>query len=166
MNNARALLETALGWNPANSSAHENLALVHRMRLGLPNLNLAERQDALDLALKHILRATALRPTSGYAYSLAAQIKQLRGERDDLFFKALMMAVKYGPWEPGVQENVIETGSRAWDALRPAERDAVRQTILRALQVRPEETRAFLLARRWILPNCEELAIKLPDLCK
>ena len=163
---ARETLESSLAWNPRNSSAHENIALVHRMRLGLPYLSLADRQEALDLALKHILRSAELRPTSGYTYSIVAQVKQLRGERDAIFHKALSQAVQYGPWEPGVQDNVMEVGARAWDILTERERDAVRQTIRRALEVRPDETKDFLIARRWILPNCADLKVRIPDICE
>jgi len=163
---ASELLERAIDWNPDNSSAHENLALVNRMRLGLPKLTLVERDDALNKALAHSLRAAALRPTSGYTYSLVAIIKQQRGERDAIFHKALRQAVRYAPWEPGVQDNVIEAGSRAWDALDGAEREAIRETVRRALQTRPAQAQAHLLALRWILPSCIDLAVSIPGLCK
>ena len=152
-------------WNPENGSAHENLMVVHRMALALPDLGFIERDQHVNAALGHALRAAALRPTSGYAYSLVALAKQTRGQRDSIFRKALSQAAQYGPWEPVVQKNIIDAGSQGWEALDESARDAVRQTIVRAQEAYPEGTKAFLVARRWSLPNCTELRVRVIGLC-
>ena len=165
LEHAQASLEIAIAHNPGNGSAHENLSVVHRMIVGLPNLGFAERDQHLNAALAYALKAAEIRPTSGYAYSLVAVTKQMRGQRDAIFRKALAKAASFGPWEPGVQNNIIEAGSQGWETLDDATRDVVRQTVVRALQAYPEQAATFLLARRWMLPNCESLGVSIPGLC-
>jgi len=162
---AQALLETAVAWNPGNGSAHENLVVVHRMALLLPDIGFAERDQHVNAALTHALKAAVLRPTSGYAYSLVALAKQTRGQRDSVFRQALSQAARFGPWEPGVQKNIIDAGSQGWEALDEPGREVVRLTIVRTQEAYPDDARTFLLARRWTLPNCTELRIPVAGIC-
>jgi hypothetical protein len=165
LENARVLLESAIARNPDNGAAYQNLAIVHRLRLALPWRDLAERDEHLDAGLSTALKAVSLRPTSGYAYSVYAMAKQMRGERDNAFRQALARAAKYGPWEPGVQTNIIDAGFRTWDVLDEPMRDIVRHTVTRALQTQPDEAKAFLQAQKALLPRCEELRLHLTGLC-
>jgi Flp pilus assembly protein TadD len=162
---ARSLLESALASNPDNGAAHQNLAILYQMRLALPWSDLVERDRYLNTGLAHARRAVALRPTSGYAYSVYAIAKQLRGERDAGFRLALSHAAKYGPWEPGVQNNIMDVGLLAWNTLDEPSREVVRQTIGRALQSQPENAKTFLQARRSLLPACGELKVRLAGIC-
>lgn len=165
LESASVLLESAVAWNRDNGAAHQNLALVHGMRLALPLRGLVERDEHLNAGLGAALKAISLRPTSGFAYSVYAMAKQMRGDRDATFRQALARAAKYGPWEPGVQSNIIDVGLRAWDVLDEPTRDVVRHTITRALQTQPEETQAFLQARKTLLPRCEDLRVHIAGLC-
>lgn len=165
LDRAQAALETAIEWNPQNGVAYRNLALVHQMRLSLPLRDLVERDRHLNASVAAAARAVALQPTSGYNYSVYAIAKLLRGERDASFRQSLALAAKYGPWEPGVQVNIIDTGLRAWIDLDASARDVVRQTIGRALQSQPEKAAAALQARRAWLPDCKELGARIPALC-
>lgn len=162
---ARVLLESAIVKNANNGAAYQNLALVHEMRVALPWRDLVERDEHLNAALSAALTAVSLRPTSGFAYSVYALAKQMRGEHDAAFRHALARAAKYGPWEPGVQSNIIDVGLRSWDALDEPARDVVRGTITRALQTQPNEIKVFLQARRALLPQCEELRVHIAGLC-
>jgi len=162
---ARVLLESAISRNPDNGAAYQNLALMHQMRLALPWRDLLERDEHLNAGLNAALKAVSLRPTSGYAYSVYAMAKQLRGERDSAFRQALARAAKYGPWEPGVQSNIIDTGFRAWDVLDEPTRDIVRNTITRALRTQPTEAKAYLQAQKALLPRCIDLRLHVPGLC-
>jgi hypothetical protein len=162
---ARGLLEIALEWNPDNAFAVESMSLMHQLGAQLPGVGYLERQQHLDSALAYALRDVALRPTSGYAYSLVAVAKLMRGQRDSTYRKALFWAAHYAPWEPRVQQSIIEAGSEGWESLDEASRELVRQSVTRALQAYPDESVAFLLAHRWQLPNCEDLRVAIPRLC-
>jgi len=158
-------LEDAIRWNRINGVAYRNLALVHQMRLSLPWRDLAERDRHLNEGLTAAARAVAEQPTSGFAYSIFAAAKHLRGEHDAAFRRALALAAHYSPWEPGVQVNVIDTGLRAWIDLDEPTKDVVRQTIGRALESQPEQAIAALKARRDILPGCPALRVRIPGIC-
>lgn len=165
LNRADELLNQALKSNPSNGSAAEIKALVALRRSFLSETPFPDRVAALDDALLLLLKEAGLRPTSGYVYSLIALVKQQRGERDAVLRRALILAVRYGPYEPGVQENVIEVGLRAWNLLSETERDAVRQVIANSLEARPKEAADMFAAKRVLFPPCKELNMRIPKIC-
>lgn len=165
LDRSQEALQEAIRWNPRNGAAYRNLALVHQMRLSLPWRDLAERDRHLNEGLAAATQAIAEQPTSGFAYSIFATAKHLRGEHDAAFRRALALAAQYSPWEPGVQINVIDTGLRSWIDLDEPTRGVVRQTIRRALELQPEESMTALKARRDILPGCSALQLRIPGIC-
>lgn len=87
----------------------------------------AETNDPAELhqARGHLLRALAERPGSGYTWAGLAGVKYRLGETDGVFEKALVNAVKLGPYEPEVQRDVVDYGLAVLDEVRPPTRAAI-----------------------------------------
>jgi tetratricopeptide (TPR) repeat protein len=158
-------LQESLRWNAANPVFDEYLASLYFMRGAAAPANSAEMNAFYDRALQHYLRAAALRPTSGYAHASVATVKFRLGQFDADFSRALVLASRYGPWEPAVQEQVIDAGLRTWPALSPEVREEVRGNLRRAYQVNEQRTREFLSVRKAVLPACAQLGMALPGIC-
>jgi hypothetical protein len=83
----------------------------------------------LEKARGHLLKALAERPGSGYTWAGLAALKYRLGETDGLFEKALVNAVKLGPYEPEVQRDVVNYGLAVWDEVRPETRRAIESAV-------------------------------------
>lgn len=158
-------LEYAIEVNPADGNLRESLALVDYWRSGIPAKALADRVAALDNALLQSVAELSRRPSSAYGYSIYATIKRQRAERDTQMFQALRLALKYGPNEGTVQENVLDAGLRSWNLLSEPDRHLMTDTLSRAMQARPKETVEFLKARKPLLPGCSNLGLRVKEVC-
>jgi hypothetical protein len=159
-------LQESLRWDAANPVYDEYLASLFFMRGAGAPPNSAEMNAFYDLALRHYLRAAALRPTSGYAHASIATVKFRLGQFDRDFSRALVLASRYGPWEQAVQEQVIDAGLRTWPALGEEVREVVRGNLRRAYQANEQRAREFLAARRSVMPACAQLGMPLPGICR
>jgi hypothetical protein len=158
-------LETSLDWDPDNPVYHEYLASLYFMRAASSREEPAATRAFYELALEQYLRTATLRPTSGYTHASVASVKFRLGQFDRDFSTALLLATKYGPWEPAVQEQVMEAGLPTWGALADGVRGAVRGNVRRALEMNPKRTREFLTAHKDVLPDCRQLQVAIPGIC-
>jgi hypothetical protein len=84
-----------------------------------------------EFALVHFRQAAALRPTSPYSWAGVAVMKYRLGELDEEFGRALVSAMRLGPWEPGVQLIASELGLALWDRFDAPFRDLVKENFRR-----------------------------------
>ena len=165
-NRARESFVTALEWDPENPAYHEGFADLYLLRLQAVPVGRETMRPFVQLALKHYLKAAALRPTWPYTHASIATTKFYLGEFDADFARAMQLASRYGPWEAPVQNRLVGIGYRAWGQLAAPERDAVRGNLVRALQYRPGETNALLVVLKDVLPVCAELALDIHGACR
>lgn len=105
----------------------------------------ARRLRLVDAALAHYRSALALRPDSPYLWAALMTALDLRGALQPLaaaqraeLSQAMSRAVRLGPWEPDVLQQVVDVGPRRFAALTPAARHALEQAAQHtvALQLR------------------------------
>lgn len=161
----RVQLETSLAADPDNATYNEDLATLHFLRAAAARGNAQLYQAHYEIALRQYLRAVRLRPTSAYTHASIATVKLRLGQFDPDFSTALLLASRYGPWEPLVQEQVMAAGFRAWGGLEEPVRAAVRGNLSRAYQADPVRARKFLAAQKSSLPACAQLQLAIPEIC-
>jgi hypothetical protein len=162
---SRALLEASLALDPDNATFNEDLANLHFLRAANSRGNTQQLRIHYEIALAQYLRAAYLRPTSAYTHASIATVKLRLGQFDPDFSTAILMASKYGPWEPLVQDQVIGAGLRAWGALQDPVRSAVRGNLLRAYQLDPRRVSKLLVSMKTAVPGCGQLQVAIPDIC-
>jgi len=89
---------------------------------------------ARRVAVEHYRRSIQLQPTWPHAWMDLANVKFRLAEIDQEFYEAVRNAVKYGPWEPGVQAAVVRLGIVLWAELPEAEKPVFRETMGNGLQ--------------------------------
>lgn len=157
---------TALAWDPDNPVYHAGFADLYLVRL--PNASTGDRalmRPYFELALRHYVRAAALRPTWPYTHAGIASVKWQLDDLDADFRRAIVQASRYGPWETAVHERLIVVGYRSWAALGETEREAIGGNVQRAHQYRPQETAALLATLKAVVPSCAELRVAVPGAC-
>ena len=107
----------------------------------------AQRLRRIDAALADYRAALALRPDSPYLWAAVMSTLDAREAVQPLgaaglaeLSHALRLAVRLGPWEPDVLQQVVDVGPRRYAALSPAARRALEQAAQHsvALQLRDE----------------------------
>lgn len=161
----RVLLETSLAADPGNATFNEDLANLHFLRAAGSRGNAQQSRTHYETALRQYLRASYLRPTSAYTHASIATVKLRLGQFDPDFSAALLLASKYGPWEPLVQEQVMAAGFRAWGALQEPVREAVRGNLRRAHELNAKRLGQFLAAQKTAFPGCAQLQVSIPEAC-
>jgi hypothetical protein len=135
-------LETSLRHSPRNAWAlemmgTEQLRLARRHARSGDALSALNARTAARSASAHLHQALLVRPTTPFVWANLALSKLQLGEIDAELFQILRWADELGPWEPDVQNIVIEASLRAWTGLEPAQREAVVRTMWRGAQRDP-----------------------------
>ncbi len=161
----RVLLEASLALDPDNAMFTEDLANLHFLRAASVPASSPQGAAEYELALHQYLRAAYLRPTSAYTHASIATVKLRLGQFDPDFSAALLLASRYGPWEPSVQQQVLAAGFRTWAGLQDPARAAVRGTLRRAYQLDPKRTMSLLASQGSMVPSCGQLQVQIPEIC-
>lgn len=127
----QAQLNRGLAVDSENAKLEEDLARLLAWR--------AERASLVDPVVRARLaemrdrcaHAAALRPTSERAWASVAASRYLLGQIDAEFAAAMELSLRYGPWNQGVQMNVIRVGLAAWTFLPATLQAQLRQAIHR-----------------------------------
>jgi hypothetical protein len=135
-------LETSLRHSPRNAWALEMMGAeqLRRARQYAQSgdaLSALNARTAARSASAHFHQALLERPTSPFVWANLAISKLQLGEIDAELFQILQWADELGPWEPDVQNIVIEASLVGWSGLEPAQREAVVRTMLRGAQRNP-----------------------------
>jgi len=119
-------LNSALRLTPENPSLHDHLGTAYD--LGSTAFSPGGKWSVYaEFALLHFRQAAGLRPVSPYSWANVAKTKFRLGQADDELFRALTLAMRLGPWEPGVQIIASDLGLALWDRLDPALKGQVRE---------------------------------------
>jgi hypothetical protein len=110
-----------------------------------------ERRELLESAMAFYRKALIVRPLWPYSWANLLAVKDKLGQVDAEFYQAIQRAAETGPWEKGVQMQVLQSGLRHWDRLPVAEQDLVSAMVVNALKVQPRE--AFNLVRSFGPPQ-------------
>lgn len=127
-NTVESYLSISHQFNSGNPSTSMNLGRMYEFRaLG------KSREENLQVALNHYVRASKLRPASSVSWAIIAEVKSQLGELDTEFEEALAQSVRFGPWEPMAQTLIVRTGLRNWSRLTANTRKLVRDTAIRGM---------------------------------
>lgn len=133
---------------PDNPDLHEDMARLDLVRSGMPGTPGAERTGLLRQGVEAIRRAIALRPASSYSWAILLRLKHELGEYDAEFRRSLERTVTLGPWEPELQLVVADIGWSAWAGLPGAEREMVRENLVRGMKRQAEAMLAIAQVHR------------------
>ena len=141
---ARAMqnLETSLRHSPRNAwtlemMGVEQLRRARRYAQSGDALNALNARTAARSASAHFHQALLERPTTPFIWANLAVSKLQLGEIDAELFQILRWANELGPWEPDVQNIVIEASLVGWPGLEPVQQEAVVRTMWRGAQRDP-----------------------------
>lgn len=129
-----------------NPDHYEDMARLALVRSGMPGTTGAEKNDLLRHGLVAIRQAIALRPASPYSWAILLRLKHELGEYDAEFHRSLERTVALGPWEPKLQLVVADVGWSAWAELPGAEREMVRENLVRGMKRQAEAMLAIARA--------------------
>ena len=160
-NRAREGFASAIHWDPDNPAYHQGLADLYLIRLVRIPGDRTKITPYYEIALRHYFKAAALRPTWPYAHAGIVTVKQQIGQVDADFKLALVMASRYGPSEPAVQEQIISAGYQSWKALSQAEHGLILGNLMRAWHARPKQTARLLALLKPHLPPCDQVSVDL-----
>jgi len=161
----RVLLEGSLAMEPNDATYNEDLANLHFLRAAQARGDSRLLRTHYELALAQYQKAAALRPTSAYTHASIATVKLRLGQFDPDFSRALLLATRYGPWEPAVHSQVMAAGLLAWVGLAEPVRTAVRGNLERAHALDATRTEQYLRANRRTMPPCDQLRVAIPGIC-
>ncbi|HZW26316.1 MAG TPA: hypothetical protein VFF26_12600 [Gallionella sp.] len=141
-------LDLAQWISPGNPDHYADMARLDLVRSGMPGTTAAEKIELLRHGLKPIRQAIALRPASSYSWAILLRLKNELGEYDAEFRRSLERTVTLGPWEPELQLVVADVGWSAWAVLPGAEREMVRENLVRGMKRQAEAMLAIAQAHR------------------
>ena len=141
---AEADLQRALALWPGHPRFLDYRAQLATIQAGQAGVVGAERTDLLTRAAGDYRRSLSGRPLWPYSWAKLLSVKDKLGELDSEFNEAMHRAVETGPWEPGVQIHVLDSGLRHWGRLGDTERNLVRTTVAQALEVQPRNVFAMV----------------------
>ena len=124
--------------SPGNPDHYEDLARLDLVRAGMQGTTEPESTALLRHGLEPIRQAIALRPASPYSWAILLRLKSELGEYDAEFRRCLERTVALGPWQPELQLVVADVGWRAWSGLPGAEREMVRENLVRGMKRQAE----------------------------
>jgi hypothetical protein len=153
-----ANLNRALALAPHTPRYLSNLGWLQQIRLTQEEdtLSEAERARLEFLAYDLYARAAALRPTWPYDWGDMAIEKYRQAEyASEAYHAALTRAARFGPWKDDEQLLIAELGTDTWSTLTPGARQAVLDTIDRALERQPDELIAIVDRHRAWGTVCE-----------
>ncbi len=85
--------------------------------------------EKLEAARREVVQAVAARPGSGYAWSTLATLDYRLGETGTSFEKALVNAQRLAPYEPEVQQVIVDYGLAVIDEVQPSTRAAIERAV-------------------------------------
>ncbi|MFT7305320.1 MAG: hypothetical protein ACI9P7_000580 [Candidatus Azotimanducaceae bacterium] len=130
--------EVYLAQNVAAEQIHEDLLLAYRLDARSPSALelLARTAPDSSIALDYLRRLTQLEPNAAVHWVFLFNAKARLGEFDDELAGALQNAAGLGPFEPGIQLDLIAFGSKYWLELNPLMRGLIVDAGERALATR------------------------------
>jgi hypothetical protein len=137
-------VNAALQRFPANPDYLDFAGRLSILSAGQPGVMGGERRELLESAADHFRRAISDRPLWPYSWVNLLAAKDELGQVDPEFSMALNRAAELGPWEPGVQLQVVDSGLRYWDRLPGPGRAVVQQKALDALMTQPRQLFALV----------------------
>lgn len=146
----RAELEVARSHAPASPAAHE--------LLGLLLTRSDDRQEYIEQAGVHFLKAVELRPTSPNTWANFAAVRYRAGDTGQRFESALTRAAQLGPYEPEVQRTVAHYGLAVYDEVAPATRGAIDAMVVAGMKRKPLEMLQIAERRGRLAIACRHLA--------
>ena len=148
---AESRVNKALGRFPNNPDYLDFSGRLKVLRAGQPGMVGGERRELLESAAANFRQALGVRPLWPYSWANLLSVKDMLGQVDAEFIKALHGAAETGPWEPRVQLQIVRTGLGNWDRLKTSERKLVQGKIKDALKVQPREI--FVIVRDYGRPD-------------
>jgi len=128
---AREALREANALDPAQPAYLEDLGRLYEVRAQPLAPGDALAREYLQQSLEYQRAALRRRPGSPYTWANIALLKLKLEALDAEFERALRNAALLGPWEPGVQIAVADSGLAAWSRLGPEARAAVSADLAR-----------------------------------
>ena len=101
-----------------------------------------DRQDpkSLEEAKMRFTMAVRSRPVSPYTWANLVHVSYELGQTGEEFERALRHAASLGPWEPEVQNTVVNYGLAVHEEVSPATQAAIDRTVAAAMKLNPLET--------------------------
>lgn len=113
------------------------------------NIATEHREAARD----YYLEALALQPTWPYYWiKLALVTYRLNGANTD-FYATLNHTDKFGPWEPGIQLLIIESGLHHWHSIPDQQKAFFNQVLARTLSGRSNRIKVEKLVAKYALED-------------
>ncbi len=124
---------------------------ISELRANQPGMVGKVRRDELEEAAEYYREALSVRPLWPYSWANLLRVKDHSGQPDDEFLLALRRSIETGPWERGVQLQVLNSSLRHWDKLGLREKTMVEQAVKNAMKVQPGK--AFSIVRSFSRPE-------------
>jgi hypothetical protein len=146
----------ALSYSPKHPDYLDLAGRLQELQAEQPGVVGKAQREALEYAAGYFRSALSVRPLWPYSWVNLLSTKDKLGQVDMEFNNALHRAAETGPWEQGVQLQVMRSGLHRWDYLEKAGRERVQKVILSALKVQPREV--FSMIRSYGRPDlvCDE----------
>ncbi len=117
--------EAALRYTPDDPHLLEYGAKVRLQQAALAGVEEGERRRLVDEALEYYRESLRRRPAWPYTWMGFAKAKAVAGELDKEFSYAFRTALRLGPAEEVIRDDMVELGLRTWPALDLDNRDRV-----------------------------------------
>jgi len=158
---ATALIERALGLEPANPHFVEQRARLEEMRALGARADGPAMREGLRRSLAMYRASALMRPGSPYVWASIATLKARLDELDFEFYGALQRADSLGRWEPPVQLELAEIGLTEWTLLPYSAKVLVLGAVERAMR-RQESTMRRIAAAHGALERvcAEEITLR------
>lgn len=141
---ARAHVEHALALNPYHPVYHQRLARLYRLSaqgLIAPPTGV-DTSDALDLARHHLERSLQLRPRWPYAIAeMLLTLDQSLAPDEETLNRYLLDAIRFGPYDPFVLQNVPSIGLRHYAFLDEDVQTGIVDLIINGMITRTRDVR-------------------------
>lgn len=121
--------------SPLNADYDADLGRLMEWRAWRHPPGSAQHSQFRRAAARFYGEAVRRRPSWGFAWAHLAENRLLLGLADEDYRRALDNAIRLAPWEPGVQHKVARMGMASWRSLPESQREAVRATVRRALDL-------------------------------
>lgn len=133
---------------PGNPRYLETLGLLQQLKPIVfdDELGFEEIDPHANSATYYFQKAVESRPTWPYYWgNLALEHYRLGNHRAGKYSLALANASRFGPWENGTQQLVLDLGSESWELLSPNAKREFILSVERGLQRQPQNTMRIVL---------------------
>jgi hypothetical protein len=145
----RSDLHQAVGRDGLNPSLHEMLGRLALFTRG---------DEATDLAISDLSRALQQRPTSPYSWASLVEALYRKGDTGRRFEQAFQYAAEMGPWEPEVQQTLVDYGLAVWDEVSVSTRSNIDRMVANGMVRYAPEILQISLRRGRLGVACAHLA--------